>query len=365
MRSRQRRDRQEKVTLQDIAKAAGVSAITVSRALREPQKVSETLRDDILRRVSEMGYVPDLAARALASRHNGIICVLTPVLGSYNFLSVMRGIEQRAQNTDFRIQYATSLNDVGEELYQLNLLVSQNPSGIIVVGIEDNDNIAHALRRARCPVVQIRGIGPHPVDMSIGIDHHAAAAAAARHLLDAGYRRIGLIGGWMDARAKSRLAGYRQVMEEAGLYDPALTVSEDVPSSVHLGCKLLLRLLEKAPDTDAVFCQNDDVALGVIFECQRRGISIPDDFGVCGFNDLDFAAVTEPPLTTIRVPRFEIGYRATDMVIRRASGEEIASQVVDLDFKLITRQSTRRIGDAARSAAGATQTPYSPKFFQK
>lgn len=341
------------MTLQDIAKAAGVSAITVSRALREPQKVSETLRDDILRRVTEMGYVPDLAARALASRHSGIICVLTPVLANYNFLSVMRGIEQRAQNTEFRIQYANSLNDPREELHQLNMLISQNPSGIIVVGVDDGDDITRALERAHCPVVQISGTILHPVDMSIGIDHCAGGVTATRHLLEGGYRRIGMLGGMFDARARSRLAGYRGVMEEAGLYDPALVISEDVPSSIHLGCKLLRRLLETAPDVDAVFCHNDDVALGVMFECQRLGIRIPDDFGVCGFNDLDFAAVTEPPLTTIRVPRFEIGYRATDMVIRRAGGEDVASHLVDLDYKLIIRQSTRRVAKADPKAVDA------------
>jgi LacI family gluconate utilization system Gnt-I transcriptional repressor len=196
-------------------------------------------------------------------------------------------------------------------------------------------------------VVQISGTGVRAVDMSIGIDHRAGGMLATRHLLEAGYTRIGIIGGVFDARARSRLAGYRSVLEEAGLFDPHLVVSEDTPSSIHLGCKLLRRLLDTTPDVDAVFCHNDDVALGVMFECQRLGIRIPEDFGVCGFNDLDFAAVTEPPLTTIRVPRFEIGYRATDMLIRRAGGEEVASHVVDLDYKLITRQSTRRFEKAA------------------
>lgn len=340
---KRRRHRQERITLIDVARVAGVSSITVSRALRNPEKVSPKLRETILRIIEDMGYVPDFAARALASSNSGIIGVLSPVLASYVFLSVMRGIEDRVRSTDMRIQYANTHFDPDEEIKQLKLFFGQNPAGIIIAGVEVHEPVMELLRKAPCPVVQIMDITVPPVDMAIGIDHRAAAIAATRHLLAAGYRRIGLLGGHMDIRGRHRLEGYRSVLEEAGHFDPALVQSYDMHTSVGAGCTLLDRLLRQAPDTDAAFCHNDDIALGVLFECQRRGLRVPEDFGICGFNDLDFTSVSQPTLTTVRLPRYDIGFRAVDMIMRADTDNRIRG-TVDLCYTVIERQSTRKMG---------------------
>jgi len=340
--TKKRRQRQDKVTLSDVARNAGVSAITVSRALREPEKVSPPLRASILKVVEEMGYVPDLAARALASKNSGLVGVMSPWLTSHAFIAVIRGIEDRVRPSDLRIQYASSDAVPEDQLRQLRFFLSQNPAGLIHVGHSGDATIEDLLRRAPCPVVEVMDISQQPADMAIGIDHRLAAEAATRHLLDKGYRRIAMLGSGWDLRARRRLEGYRAVLEAEGLFDPALVIAVDTNSSVGLGCHLLDRLKNEVPDADAALCQNDDIALGVLFECQRRGVVIPTEFGLCGFNDLDYAGFAFPAITSVRVPRYEIGYRAVDMILRATSASPPATKVVDLGFQLIPRGSTDR-----------------------
>ncbi|MCO5731004.1 LacI family DNA-binding transcriptional regulator [Rhizobium sp. SSA_523] len=338
---RLRRGRSERTTLHDVADKAGVSAITVSRALREPEKVSPALRARILDLITEMDYVPDQAAQALASRHNSTFGVLTASLTSRVFLSFMQGVEERVRDTSFRIQYANTHNSLEEEKRQVRLLLSQNTAGIVLGGVGAHEDVAEMIDRASCPVVQVVDVELKTGSTAIALNHFKAAAAATRHLLDCGYRRIAILGGLRGERSRRRIEGYAAILSEAGLYDPALVHFENASASTQMGARLLARALKAAPDIDAVFCQSDDIALGALFQAQRMGRRVPEDLGICGYNDLDFAAVMEPPLTTVRTPLFEMGYRAADLMIGAASGRPLANQVIDLGFQLIERQTTR------------------------
>ncbi len=340
---RLRRGRNERTTLHDVASKAGVSAITVSRALREPEKVSVDLRNRILKIIEEMDYVPDQAARALASRHNSTFGVLVASLTNRAFLGFMQGVEERVRDTSFRIQYANTHNFIEEEKRQVRLLLSQNTAGIVLGGMEGREAISELLERASCPVVQVVDVGLQTAGTAIALNHIEAAATATRHLLACGYRRIAILGGSPDERSRRRIEGFSRVMQEAGLFERALIQYENAATSTQMGCRLLRRALKALPDMDAVFCQNDDIALGVLFEAQRMGKRVPEDLGICGYNDLDFASVMEPPLTTIRTPLFEMGYRSADLMIRAASGKRPECKTIDLGFELIERKTTRRI----------------------
>jgi len=340
---RNKRTAREKITLQHVAEKAGVSAITVSRALREPDKVSETLREMILQIVAEMGYVPDLAARALARGSSGFIGVLVPSLSHAAVLSVVRGIEERVRGSDYSIQYANTHYDLSEEIAKIRLFAAQRPAGIILAGVEDHGSMEALMREAACPIVQTVDVSFPLSEFAVAIDHRSAARAATRHMLAQGYRRFALIGGGNDFRVRQRQMGYCEAMRDAGLYDEKLVIWEDTPPSPRLGSRLARAFIEAVPDADGVLCHSDDVALGVIFEAQRLGIRIPEDFGICGFNDLDFASVTEPPLTTVRIPRFEMGYRAADMLLTLAAGKKVEEKIVSLDYQFVERQTTRRL----------------------
>jgi len=353
-----RRIKSERITLIDVATALGVSAITVSRALREPEKVSEALREKILGKVEEMGYMPDLAARALVSRQNGAICVLTPGL-SQEVLGFAGGIEARTRTTDFRIKYANCGFDPAEERRIIRLFLSQYPVGLIWAGLQAPQETAELLRASQCPVVHVTDTGLAGKGIMVGLDNFEAAAAATHHLLSGGYRRIGLLGAYADIRTQRRREGYIATMQEAGLYDPALVLCDHAPTSVELGCRLLRTLVGSAVGLDAVLCQDDDIALGALFESRRLGLRVPEELGICGFDDLPYAAHAEPPLTTVRVPAFDIGYQAADLLIRTMASEDTAERIVRLPFELVRRGSTRAAypasvdGEMTEEALGA------------
>jgi LacI family gluconate utilization system Gnt-I transcriptional repressor len=329
-------------TIAEVALKAGVGAITVSRALREPERVSPELRRQIMAVVDELGYVPDRNARALASARADVIGVLVPSLTNNVFAEVVRGIYDGLDRSHLQVQIGNTHYSEQAEENLLRIFLSQRPSALIVSGI-DQDRAARALlESADCPVVQIMEIGPEPVDMMIGFSHYEGGKAATRHLLDAGYRRIAFIGARMDPRSQRRLAGYRAAMEEAGLFDQRLVTTTLRPSSVSTGGELFGEALAKVPALDAAFCNNDDMALGALFECHRRGRRVPAEIGIAGFNDLEMMQVAYPSVTSLRTYRYEMGRRAIAMALAAIAGARPAEPVVDLGFELIVRESTRR-----------------------
>jgi LacI family gluconate utilization system Gnt-I transcriptional repressor len=335
-------------TISDVAKLAGVGAITVSRALREPGRVSNDLRRQITAAIDQLGYVPDPNARALASARADVVGVLVPSLTNNVFNDVVRGIYDGLSDTSFQIQIGNTHYSGMEEERLLQVFLGQRPAALIVSGIDQTPTARRLLDEAGCPVVQIMEIGADPVDMMIGFSHFDGGAAATRHMIEAGYRRIGFVGARMDPRSQRRLAGYRAAMQAAGLYDPRLVITTPIPSSVSLGRELFRDALAKMPTLDGVFCNNDDLALGVLFECHRASIKVPETIGIAGFNDLDMMQVAFPSITSIRTYRYDIGRRAVAMARARIGGEDVGQLVVDLGFELCVRESTARDGAVPR-----------------
>jgi LacI family gluconate utilization system Gnt-I transcriptional repressor len=271
-----------------------------------------------------------------------VIGVLVPSLTNNVFADVLRGIYDAIDGSGYSIQLANTRYSILQEEKLLRLFLAQKPAGMIVTGIDQTTESRAMLESANCPIVQIMEIGPNPIDMMIGFSHYDAACAAISHLLVEGYRRVGFLGARMDPRVQRRFQGYTATMKAAGLLDPSLIVTTTLPSSVTLGGTLLGDLLSKAPDIDAVFCANDDVALGVLFECQRRQIAIPGQMAIVGFNDLDFMASAVPPLSSVRTNRYEMGRDAATMVVDSLDGRRPRVSVVDLGFKVMARQSSLR-----------------------
>jgi len=316
--------------------------MTVSRALRDPEKVSEKTRLRIREIVDRLGYIPDPAASALAAGRTNVIGVIVPSVTNNVFADVMRGIYEIAEGSKWQIQLGNSRYSPLEEEKLVRTFLSQKPAGLILSGLDQSRETAALLRSADCRIVQIMECGPEPYDMMIGFSHGDASAAATRHLIEAGYRRPGYIAARLDPRSQRRLAGFRSEAEKAGFYDPGRIVTTPRPSTVTLGCELMADLLSKAPDTDAILCNNDDLALGALFECQRRGLQIPDEFGICGFNDLEMMAVANPPVTSVRTYRLDMGRKALGMLTEALAGIEPEEATVDLGYEVIARGSTAR-----------------------
>lgn len=335
--------------MSDVAKAAGVSAITVSRALRNPGSVSEQLRAQVQNAVQKIGYVPNTAARQLASSRTDVIAVVIPSVTNAVFADVLRGIYDAVEGTRFQVQLGTTNYSQLKEEAMLRLFSGQMPAAMLVTGAEHTREVTRLLKRNDCPIVQIMDLTPEPIDMQIGFSHVEAAAEATCHLLANGYRRIGFLAAQMDPRTQRRLEGYSRAMSAAGLFDENLIVSTTRPSSVAVGAVLCSELLARQIHADAAQANNDDIALGAMFECQRRRIRIPQDFGIAGFNDLELMAVAYPSITSIVTHRYEMGYTAIQMLLSALAGARPAQPSVDLGFKLVPRQSTQRLNADRRS----------------
>jgi LacI family transcriptional regulator, gluconate utilization system Gnt-I transcriptional repressor len=331
--------------LTDVAKRAGVSPITASRFFKNPLALSVSKRERVATAARELDYVPNLAARALASQRTEVIGVLIPSLTNSVFADVLRGMYDASEGSRYSLQLVNTRYSILQEEKLLRLFQAQKPAGLIVTGIDQTPESRSVMESMDCPIAQIMDIGPSPVDMMVGISQYDAGLAAVSHLINQGFRRIGFLGAQMEPRVRRRFGAYRDAMKAVSLFDPRLIVTTSAPCSVTMGGKLLADHLAKTPDSEAVFCANDDIALGVLFECLRRHMSVPDQMAIVGFNDLDFMASAVPSLSSVRTNRYEMGRRAVTMVTAAIDGKGPTEMIVNLGFELMVRQSSsRRLG---------------------
>lgn len=335
-----RRPGSQRVTLSDVAAHAKVSAVTASRVLRQPEMVSAELRARVDTAVRELAYVPNQLASSLASSRTGRVGVIVPSLTNGVFNDYLRALHDVFVPAGFQVLVLNSHYMPGREEKAIATMLGQFPEAIVLASIEQTPQARKALRQASIPVVQTMELAGEPIDINIGLNQHAAGYAAARHLFDLGHRRVGQISAPLDSRALKRIDGYLQAVKEFG--SEPMAVSADQPSSVPSGGQLLIELMTRWPEVTAVFCGNDNLALGALFECQRRGIRVPQDLSIIGFNDLEVSACSYPSLSSIATPRYEMAHRAGEIILEiiRGSGARPRQRQIDLGFRLIVREST-------------------------
>ena len=328
-----------RMTLEDIAQRVGVSSITVSRAFRRPEKVSEEVRERIHKVASEMGYVSNRAASALASARSMNIAVLVPSLGNSVFVDTLSGIEKVLRPNGYQMLLGISHYSSEEEEALVRAYLAFDPDGILLTGLNYRETTRRLLEYAKIPVVHMMELSDRNGVYSVGFSQEAAAEAMTEHFIQKGHRRIAFVASQLDSRTLARNRGYRDTLLKAGLYDPKRELLVPDPSSVALGGILLNRILQQSPDIDAVFFCNDDLAQGALFECLRRGIKVPDQLAVAGFNDLPASACTVPSLTTVATPRYEMGVQAATMLVALIEKQAVVRSSIDLGFELKRRDS--------------------------
>lgn len=328
-----------RITLADVAQHAGVALMTASRALSNPDLVSEALRQRVMEAVQTLGYVPNQAARSLASARSNVISVLVPSLSNAVFTDILAGIQDALDADGFQMLIGNTRYSVAEEAKFLRIHLQSNPDGVLLTGVNQSAELRPMLQAAGIPVVSMMDLPKNPEEMAVGFSQHQAGYAITNHLVHKGRCRIGFIGAQLDDRTLKRADGYRAALRQAGLYDPKRELLVLDPSTVALGAELLGRMLAMAPDCDAVFCCNDDLAYGAIYQCQRRGIAVPEQLAICGFNDLPLSAWMNPSVTTIATPRYRIGLEAARMLRGVIEGKQPAVRQIDLGFTLMARES--------------------------
>lgn len=324
----------------DVARLAGVSTSTVSRALRQPGIVSMELRARIDEAVERLAYRPNLMAGGLATAQSRTVGVIVPSIMNSFFAATVEEMTTPLGAQGYQLMLGNSgYSQEAEEALVLSFL-SWSPAAIVLTGHHHSRSTLKTLLETDLPVVEMWEIAERPLDCAVGFSNRAVGATVARHFIAGGARRLAFVGAALDRdiRAAERGTGFAEAAEAAGL-DKPLRVAMPDRASVKIGGEGVRELLARAPEIEAAFFSNDALALGALFECQRRGWAVPDRLRLCGFGDLDYAAACVPTLTTVRPPRGEIGRRIADLLLSRFQGEGGKGVVVDLGFELIVRES--------------------------
>lgn len=340
-RAGRKRRRMQRVTMQSVAERAQVSPSTVSLFLRRPEAVTAATGRAINDAIEELGYVPNLVAGGLAAASSRAVSIIVPSVRNAFFAETVAAMQLELGKERLQVMLGHSEYSDREEENLVRTALSWAPSAIVLTGQSHSAGTRKILAGGSTPVVEIWELGGQSIDMTIGFSHEKVGRTAAEYLTGRGRRRLAFLGARMqeDRRANTRAEGFVQAAREAGAARVEI-VGNPARAGVELGGVLLRQALDQFPDLDAIACSNDHIALGVLFECQRRGISVPGDIAVVGFGDLDFAASCIPALTTIRPPGDLIGTEAARVIIKHVQGDRSDSHcVIDTGFRLIERQS--------------------------
>jgi LacI family gluconate utilization system Gnt-I transcriptional repressor len=328
-----------RVTLAQVAQAAGVSPITVSRARAGTRAVDPALVARVQRAARKLGYVPDPAARALASPHSTHVAMLIPMLSNALFVDLLEAAQRRLRAGGYQTLIGITHYDDAEEEQLLREQLAHRPAGLLVTGLPRRAATRRLIAASGVPCVHLMELAARRGSYSVGFSQQDAAAVLTRHLLERGHRSIAFAAAQLDPRTMRRRDGWRQALAAAGRHDAALEWLDPAPSSLALGARLFEQIVTRKPRVDAIFFCNDDLAQGALLAAARRGIAVPGRIAVAGFNDLTGSDQTIPPLTTVRTPRSEIGAAAADMLLALMRGEPVPQPRLDLGFNLVVRQS--------------------------
>jgi LacI family transcriptional regulator len=324
-------DAGQPVTLRQIAREAGVSIATVSRALRRPDAVSAETRERVLALVARHRYVPDALAASFASRRTGLVGLIVPTISNSIYAAFTEAVQNRLQAAGRKLLIANTNYSATLESEIVHKLIESRVEGVIFTGRRRDGVLYELLRHYRIPFVVTWSTSDDPSIPAISFDNFAAAKAATNALIGLGHRRIGLVCGVsaVNDRAQQRIAGFRAGLEEATIdFDPGLV--EERPFEVAEGAAAAEAIMGHAHPPTALFCANDIQALGALFACQRLGLAVPGDVSIIGFDDLPMIRMANPPLATVHVPAQEMGEAAAGALVRVADlGEPIQSRALE------------------------------------
>lgn len=324
----------------DVAKAAGVSTATVSRVINQPDSVRAGIRQRVESTITELNYVADAAARALASKRSRCIGAVIPTLANAIFADGIEAFESRLNHASFSLMLTSSGYDLQHELTQVKTLIERGVDAIMLVGLNHDPLIYTLLQQRNIPYVltwAYRSDCPHPC---VGFDNYAAAKLIPLHLKSLGHQNFAIISGIAKGndRAFDRLTGMQDLLTAQGIKLPKESIIE-CNYELEAGRAACRQLLQLPKPPSAILCSNDVLAAGAILECQASGIKVPTEVSIAGFDDLALSANLTPSLTTIHIPFKLMGQRAAQYLIDRLAGLNPPAQQ-QLEVELRLRHST-------------------------
>jgi len=323
-----------------VAELAGVSVATVSRTLKQPESVSPKTRNRVLDAIQQAGYQPNQLAARLRSGKTHNLVVLVPTIANVFFARVISGMQQVAHEKGFTLLLSNTQADEQTESNYARMVESAAADGVIQLRAFNPFKREQLNEHSLHPMVNVCEVLDNVACPTVMLDNRAAAAAMTRHLIELGHKRIALVKG--PARSpltRDRIAGYRDALTEAGIvFDEQLLVAGDF--SLKAGFDAAAQLLKLAERPTAIFCENDEMAIGAMQCLKQAGLRIPEDISVAGFDDINFAEYSDPPLSTIAQPAEEFGRTAVSLLIDVLQGRVTKAAKVILPFDLVIRKST-------------------------
>lgn len=328
-------------TLKDLARLAGVSPITASRALHRPELVAEATRARVAQAVEQSGYVPNSLAGGLTSRQTRLVAAIVPSVAHSLFSDMLDTLITTLAAQRYETTLGISRYDPGHEETWLAAMLGRRPDGVVLTGTEHTARARRLLLNADIPVVELWDYTPHPLDVAIGFSHEDAGRAAFRHLAACGYRRPAILRS-DDSRAGRRAQGFLRAAAEVGAPVPVQIVFPEHLPQAGRGREALGALRAQAPEADAVFCSSDALAQGVLAQAHALGLQVPQQFGVLGFGDQALAVDAKPALSTVKIDGASIGRLGAEALIARMRGAA-PMPAQDVGFEVIARASTRAL----------------------
>ncbi len=345
-----------KVTSRDVAARAGVSPMTVSRALRTPERVSVATRERVESAARELAWVPDLVAGALSSKRSGHVAVVAPSLRHTGFLRTLDGLSAGLRARGYSMLIGDSYYSADAQLELLRVILGRRPEALVLIASMHSPDVRRMLAGAGVPIVETWDAPEEPLDMVVGFSQEDAGHAMATALVEQGYRRIGFLAGppETDPYGELRRRGHVRALAERGLPTDMLVAAGERPMEIEDGAAGVVALRTRWPDADALVCATDMTALGALNECRRRGWRVPGELGIAGHGNFDFSASLVPSLTTVRVPGYRIGETAAALIAARIEADgggepppSTGTEPIALDprqnlgFQVLHRESTR------------------------
>lgn len=316
--------------------------MTVSRALRCPDKVSPETRKLVLDTVLKVGYVPNHIAANLASNRSNVVGQIVPSINNSLYSHTIKGTADVLRAAGLHLLLADSRYSMAEEEALIDAFIAQRVCGLLLHNTSHTARVRQVIRRAGIPVIETGDLVRNPLDTVISYSNFNASREMTLYLAGRGYQQIGFVSLNVktNLRARERLKGYRAAMQSLGRpHDPLLC--SEVEPGLTSGAHAMIDMIMRAPAVDAIFFAGDVLAIGALFEAQRRGWKIPQRIAIAGFDDLELLEHTVPRLTCLKLPRLEIGRRSAERLLARIRETDAGlSRRIDLGFEIIQREST-------------------------
>ncbi len=328
------------VGLRDVARVAGVSTATVSRAMNTPEAVSEELRDRVASVVRHLGWVPHGAARALATRRTGTIGAVFPTLTHGDFARAIQALQSELSNSGYTLLLACSEYDAEQEYQQIRKLIERGVDALLLVGEAHHNDLSELLNKNRIPYVNTFVYNPTTHGTCVGPDNRKALHKLTSYLIDFGHKSFGVVAQSTDNndRAQARLQGIRDALAEKSI---AIQPSHFAQGywGVNEGRQLFRRIVEQRPWPTAIICGNAYLTIGALLESQTMGIKVPAEMSIVGYDDIEIMSELPIPITTVRVSSDEVGRRAARLLVAKLEGQPIDANF-ECDAEIIVRSSS-------------------------